>query len=126
MFATPTSTPRLSTDASTARRSLELSGASTNPTRNHSQDEESPVTPATNGDGEVATLLRSIQRQVSAIQAQQNQAASAASERAERTSTTTTPSSNGGKRKLPKELSVSASVGNMYMECFMCASMTCI
>jgi hypothetical protein len=81
---------------------LELSGASSNPIRNPCQDEESPVTPATNGDGEVATLLRNIQRQVSAIQAQQNQAASAASEMAERTSTTTTPSSNGGKRKLPK------------------------
>lgn len=112
MFATPRNT-----SANSARRSLELSGASTNPTRNLGQDEESPVaqsnTGTGDGDGDVATLLRSIQQQVSAIQAKQNQVAS---ERSERTFTASTPSSNhSNSRKLPRELSVSVAT-----ECSVC------
>ena len=98
MFTTPRNT-----GTNSARRSLELSTASTNPTRSHSQDEESPVAPSNTGagDGDVANLLRSIQQQVSAIQAKQNQAVS---ERSERTITVSTPNCNHSNSSFLKNL----------------------
>lgn len=103
-----------------------MSGASTTVSRSGScqsgpthasQDEESPIA---NGDREMLTILRGLQQQVSALQAQQSRA----SERTERT-TVTTPSSSSlnDQRKLPKELTVSTS---NYIDVCLALHCTCI
>lgn len=108
-------TPRLPT---TARRSLEFGGrasSSTNQQQTTSQERSSrgqgngigaPQGSSSdqinsNSNEEVLTMLRSLQQQVSAMQAQQNQAAS---DRTERNPTPAPNSSLNDKRKLPKEV----------------------
>ena len=109
MFATPRTD---SSARSNVRRSLlgvsslgSGAGQPSSQANNQASDaphNQSPAPPnvSLDGDGEVLTILRDLQEQVSILQAQQSKMVS------ERTSTpssqTTTP-----KRKLPKELSVS-------------------
>ncbi len=113
MFATPRVD---SNGARGARRSLEWStSGQTSQSRSRVQnplnsEDESPVpgnvnqeTPGVSGDNEMLTILRGLQQQVSALQAQQNRVVC---ERTSSTPTATTPS-GVNKRKLPKELTVS-------------------
>ena len=111
LFATPASR---STTATATRRSLEFSRASsTNPQHTgnssggQSVQESAQLSNETNSastNEEVLSMLRSLQQQVSTMQAQQTRAAS---ERTARNQTSTPNSSLNDKRKLPKELSVS-------------------
>ena len=88
-------TPRLTTAAT--RRSLDYNRASsiqctTNQENNHESSSQN--------NEEVLTMLRSLQQQVSTLQAQQNRAVP------ERSPTSTPNSSLNDKRKLPKEVTV--------------------
>lgn len=113
MFTTPAAR------STTARRSLGFRASSTNPQRtanpNDGQSQSMPQEDSesaqqnndqanSNSNEEVLSMLRSLQQQVSTMQAQQ---ARAASERTARNPASTPNSSLNDRRKLPKELSVS-------------------
>lgn len=111
------STPRTTTGNS--RRSLEFNRASsTQRTTNQESGQGTSESSGQNGNHnnsstneDVLTVLRSLQQQVSTIQAQQNR------DRSERHSTSTPSSSLNDKRKLPKELTVSQNL--CFVSCFL-------
>lgn len=120
MFATPRADSSRANGARGARRALEWSnsGQTRQRPRSHVQnqlnsEDESPIpgnvdqeTPGVSGGNEMLTILRHLQQQVSALQAQQNRVMSERTSSTP-TSTATTPSGANEKRKLPKELTVS-------------------
>lgn len=102
MFATP-SCAASTRGESGARRCLQLTSTRPVGSRHQSDDGESPLPESENSSAEMLRILKGLQQQVSALQAQQNQIASKKTS-VSPDSSTTTPQE---KRKLPKELTVS-------------------
>lgn len=103
MFATPRTDSGSRSRGS--RRSLEWNNSGQADNSEEGSPDRGNAGQEPTGDSEMLTILRGLQQQVSALQAQQNQVVS---ERASSTPSATTPRSANEKRKLPKELTVSA------------------
>lgn len=117
MFSTP---PSASAESRRdAQRRLSTAVGRLNSARNQTSvatdDAEPPIASEGDSHGEVLSVLRSLQQQVSALQAQQQatQAQVEVSPRITDGSTSSTP--NSTKRRLPKELVVSFSIFNFYI-----------
>lgn len=107
MFSTPTSS---NSHRGAARRLLQTAVGRLNCSRDSSitEDTEQPIASEVESNTEVLTILRSLQQQVSTLQAQQQATqAQACPQGTQGTGSSTASTPNSAKRRLPKDLVVS-------------------